>query len=134
MKKLPTDLQILNAIYERYYQSFAEGEKNRGSKVYVPIDLKQVAEALEVDVDIVFGRLHYHLEKKYGYKHDDGTSVPFFTLVVGHDQNCVNFPLLASVLSNLREEDRKYKIAMQISVISLIVSIGAILVSMLYRP
>ncbi len=24
MKKLPTDLQILNAIYERYYKTFAQ--------------------------------------------------------------------------------------------------------------
>ena len=40
---------------------------------------------------------------------------------------------LASVLAGLREENRKYRIATTVSVVSLIVSIMAILISILFR-
>lgn len=69
MKKLTTDLEILNAIYEKYYDAFASyadaHNQTRNSKVYVPIDIESIAESLGVDGDIIFGRLYYHLNKKY---------------------------------------------------------------------
>jgi len=69
MKRLPTDLKILDNIYNRYYQSFAaysNGDKGRSDKVYIPVDIKKIAEDLNVDPDIIFGRLYYHLEKNTG--------------------------------------------------------------------
>ncbi len=107
MKRLPTDLQILNEIYEWYYNTFTQyidEDKNRDTKIYVPIDIVHIAKRLKVDVDIVFGRLYYHLDKKYGYAQDDGTKIRLFTLVAGRDTNCVNFPLVASVLADLRDQ------------------------------
>jgi hypothetical protein len=80
---IPTDLEILDAIYERYYQTFAsfiKGESDRSVKIYVPIDLKAIAAALNVDGDLVFGRPYYHLESKYGYIKDDRSHVYFFCL------------------------------------------------------
>ena len=132
MKALPTDIQILDAIYERYYDSFtgySETNKNRSAKIYVPIEIKELAGDLKIDPDIVFGRLYYHLEEKYGYKHDDGSRVHFFALVAGEDRHCINFPYMASVLASLRDEDRKYRIATRIAVISLFLSVIALLVS-----
>ncbi len=67
--RIPTDIQILDAIYERYYSTFAAFAKSAGdrsSKIYVPIDIKTIAYTLRVDGDIVFERLYYHLENKYG--------------------------------------------------------------------
>jgi len=136
MKKLPTDLKILNTIYNRYYQSFAassKGDKTQSDKVYLPVDIKQIAEDLKIDPDILFGRLYFHLEKKYGYKQDDRLKVSFFTPRAGNDKDCVNFPLLASVLAALKQENRKYRIATSIAVISLIISIVSILISIVFR-
>ena len=68
--KVPTDLAILEEIYKEYYSvyaSFQKGGGDRESKIYVPIVCGDIAKKLNVDSDIVFGRLYYHLEKKYGY-------------------------------------------------------------------
>ena len=93
--KVPTDYQILNAIYDRYYKTFAGfsvDAPERAAKIYVPIAIRDIAAGLGVDGDIVFGRLYYHLEQKYGYKNDDGSRVNFFALGIGDDRHCVNFP------------------------------------------
>ena len=76
--KIPTDRQILDAIYNEYYSTFTEYSKkeaDRSAKIYVPIDCGKIARKLGVDGDIVFGRLYYHLEKKYGYKLANGALV-----------------------------------------------------------
>jgi len=77
----------------------------------------------------LFGRLYYYLDKKHGYKQDDGTLVPLFSLKVGEDTHCVNFPLLASVLASLQSEHLRFRRATIISIISLIVSALALVVS-----
>lgn len=126
MRPTPTDLQVLNAIYERYYAAFSnyqEGVGIRSSKIYVPIDIPAISQDLGVDADIIFGRLYYHLEEKYGYAHENGTKVPFFSMVVGGDRHCINFPYMASVLATLRDEDRKYKVATTIAIVSLFISV-----------
>ena len=132
MKTLPTDLKILNAIYEHYYEtfvSFSKSDKNRSSKIYIPIDIKTLAEDMGVDPDIIFGRLYYDLDQKYAYKQEDGSNVHFFTLKIGDDRHCVNFPYMASVLAELREKNRKYRIATTIAIFSLFVSVIALLLS-----
>jgi hypothetical protein len=133
MKRLPTDLQVLDAIYKEYYDTFVAYNRttpNRSAKVYVPIDLKRLADDLKIDGDIVFGRLYYHLEKKYSYKQSDGSIVHFFALKVGNDTHCINFPLAASVLADLRDQARKHSIATWIAVGSLIISIVSMVISL----
>lgn len=109
--KVPSDLSVLEAIYEEYHHEFSRfsrgGENSRQTKVFVPVDCQKIAQRLGVDGDIVFGRLYYHLEQKHGYKRPDGSNVAFFVLQAGNDRRCVNFPLLASVLARLQEEDSK---------------------------
>jgi hypothetical protein len=129
---VPTDYKVLNAIYERYYKTFAGfsvGSTERSAKVYVPIDVASIAATLGVDGDIVFGRLYYHLEKKHGYQNSDGSLVHFFALTVGSDRHCVNFPLLGSVLAGLREERSKNMWAVGVAIVSLVISIVSLLVS-----
>jgi hypothetical protein len=123
--KAPTDLDLLNYIYENYYATFASYSKEdpgRKTKIYVPIDSAKIARHYGVDSDIVFGRLYYHLEKKYGYKQSDGVNVHFFALRVGDDIKCINFPLLASVVAGLRQEYRKFWLATGISIGALVIS------------
>ena len=125
MKWPPTDLQILEEIYRRYYTVFEAYSKefpNRSSKLYVPINIEELAEHFGIDGDIVFGRLYYHLEPKYGFTQEDDSKVHFFTLRAGEDKHAVHFPLLASVIADLREVREKHLIATWISVAALIVS------------
>ncbi|KKK58189.1 hypothetical protein LCGC14_3046950, partial [marine sediment metagenome] len=86
MKRLPTDREILDDIYERYYETFAgftEGDGSRSEKIYVPIDIDEIAEEFKIDGDIIFGRLYYHLQKKFGYQRKSGEHVYFFCLDSG---------------------------------------------------
>jgi hypothetical protein len=132
MKRPPTDLEILNEIYNRHYDAFAAYSTevpNRASKIYVPIDLDGIGDKLGVDADIVFGRLYYHLNHKYGYRKDDGLNVSLFTPAAGKDQDCVNFPLVASILADLRQENQKFWLATIIAVFSLFVSAASIIIS-----
>ncbi len=58
MKRTPTDLEIFNSIYNRYYETFSSFEadpSSRVSKNFVPIDIEAIAKDLKVDVDIILG-------------------------------------------------------------------------------
>jgi hypothetical protein len=132
MPKIPTDLKILRVIYDRYYdnfQAYSNEKKNRSSKIYVPVDVGEIAKSLDVDADIVFGRLYYHLNERFSYKHDDGSKVEFFALGVGNDHHCVNFPYLASVLADLQDQNRKHLMTTIIAGLSLVIAIISILIS-----
>jgi len=135
-KCIPTDLRILDAIYQRHYDEYvrySRGDGSRSTKIYMPVDIEKIAQDLKVDEDIVFGRLYYHLEHKYGYKQDDGTSVSFFALRIGEDTHCVNFPLMASVLADLQDQSRRHNVAIWIAVASFCVSVISVLISVLLR-
>ncbi|MBC7203727.1 MAG: hypothetical protein H5U29_09440 [Pusillimonas sp.] len=129
--KLPSDIQLLNCIFNKYKDTFLrfEIEKSRSSKIYVPIDCKAVADDLNTDPDIVFGRLYYHLEHKYGYEQSDGSKVHLFTLKAGNDVKCVNFPLLSSVLAGLQEDRQRHFVAQGIALGALIVSVVSLLIA-----
>ncbi|ELW3045003.1 hypothetical protein ACRCO3_28305 [Pseudomonas aeruginosa] len=135
--KTPTDLVILRLIYKLYYEEFknfsieAGVENGRKSKIFVPIDCKLIATQLKVDADIVFGRLYYHMEEKYGYRRDDGSKVAFYTSLEGEANRCVNFPMLASVLAGLEEENSKAQTAIYLSLFATAVAIIAVVVTWL---
>ncbi|WP_081321277.1 hypothetical protein [Pseudomonas parafulva] len=132
--KVPTDLDILSVIYKAYYEefsNFSRGEENgRGTKIYVPIDCQEIANRLNVDADIIFGRLYYHLNRLHAYRSDDGSKVELFGFKVGSDYKCVNFPLLASVLAGLQDENRKFNFTIWVSVMAFGVSLCALGVSL----
>ena len=120
--KLPTDLKILNRIYDGYYEKFVKDKTSRSGSNYVPIDIDRLAKDLGVDVDMMFGWLYYHLDKKHRYKQEDGAVVHLFALKIGDEKHCVHFPYLGAVLAGLRAEGRKVLIATTIAIISLIVA------------
>src|SRR5688572_7625120 len=127
----PTDLQVLSKIYDCYYETFASYSEDSGrdSKIHVPVILAGFVDELEVDGAIVFGRLYYHLDKKFGYQQPDGVWVHLFSLQVGGQRHCVHFPLLASILADLQLEDRQYRWPQYVSFASLGVSLVAIAVA-----
>jgi len=132
--KVPTDLKILGFIYDHYYETFAAYSKEkptRNTKIYVPIDVDMIGKHFSVDGDIIFGSLYYHLNHKFGYTNDKGHIIRIFTTELigqpmGKDINVVNFPYLASVLADLRRERSRYRWAIGVSVLSLIISLYAL--------
>lgn len=132
MKSNPSDRKILQYIYDQYYNAFRsfkmdDPEHIRSSKIYVPIDITSIAAHFDVDPDIIFGRLYYHLDKRFGYKQTDRSSVSFFTRVAGNDRNAVHFPLLSAVLAEQTEAKNRFVIPIIISVISLVISVFNVL-------
>jgi len=131
MLKPLTDRKILTAIYEQYFKDYAaytEEEKQRSSKIWVPIDIDDMAARLGMEVDILFGRLYYHLNNRYGYEVEgprtgkEGVKskmrIDLFAMRVGADRHCIHFPLLASVLATLQDENKKYRLATTLSIIA----------------
>jgi hypothetical protein len=53
---------------------------------------------------ITFGRLYNHLSKKYEFKYSNGASSPLLTIEGGHE---IHFPLLASILAGMQEENKR---------------------------
>ncbi len=134
--KPPTDRQILQKIYDRYYGEFVAWTPTnqvRSAKMYVPIDIQRLSREFGIDADILFGRLYYVLDHRHGYKREDGSTVPFFTRQAGEDINAVHFPMLASVLAEMREEADRFRLATLISGVSAIIAISAVAVSILLR-
>jgi len=130
--KYPTDLNILTFIYETYYDEFCrydEDETIRAGKVYVPISCSKVAENFGVNGDIIFGRLYYHLANKYKYQHEPNVIVKLFEFEVDGDLKCIHFPYLASVVSDLRHQNKRYKQTFWFSVFAAIISIGSLSVT-----
>lgn len=127
MKRPPTDREILQLIYDKYYQEFcdySDKQSSRQCKIYVPIDCHEIAKDLSIDPDIIFGRLYYHLDKKYGYTNDDKSKVHLFSLKTGSDKHTVHFPLLSAVLSQKILDDSRF-------MWSLILSASAATISLL---
>jgi hypothetical protein len=130
MAKLPTDLQILRRIYSTYLDVFVLHSREvpvRSTKIHVPIDVRNMAAALNTDPDLLFGRLYYHLDYKYRYVQSDGAVVSLFSLRVGDDLHCVKFPYLAAIVSERNVEHRRNLWAIGLSIAALIFSAGSII-------
>lgn len=126
MSKLITDRILLKTIHDRYYEEFCsydEESPGRSSKIYVSVDCEELAKNLGLDPDIVFGRLYYHLDRKYCYKNEDGSRVNLFVMRVGKDHHAVNFPLLSAVVAELEQSHHRFSLPLVISAAALLISV-----------
>lgn len=126
MSKNVTDRVILKEIYKIYYSDFCSFDKespSREAKIYVPIDCGLIAKNLNIDPDIIFGRLYYHLAHKYRYKQCDGSTVTLFTFAVGTDRHAVNFPFLSAVLAEHEQSYLRFTIPLALSIVAILLSI-----------
>ena len=131
-KALPTDLELLRAIFDEHYDAFVaytDDKPNRDNRMWVPVNLDAIAKRFGTDSPMIFGRLYYHMNQKYGEVQLDGTRLDFFQLVVGRDSHCINFPFLASVLADLQQDQRRFAVATGIAVLSLVVSLLSIVIA-----
>ena len=121
-----TDLRLMKTIQKEY----ADVYLNRGDqkeRFYIQIECDSIAKKMNVDSELVFQRLYSHLEKKYGYKNDDGSRVHFFGLMVGDKKHCINYPYLCAVLADLKDEKKELRITQALAVASIVISIVALL-------
>ena len=134
MPGLPTDERLLREIYRRNLKAFSaysDENRTRSSKIWMPIDIKALGRRFRCDEDLIFGRLYYHMNAKYGSHTGSGDQVNFFSIRVGADHHCVNFPLLASVLSDLQDERKRFIVSTRLAGLSLLVSAASILIAVL---
>lgn len=129
MKKLSTDREILESIYSEYAGAFSKtslaGDKD-SSNIYVPIDVRTIAQRLDNDAHVLFGRLYYHLDHKFRYKQDNGALVHLFAFKVADERHCINYPYLAAILSEYREQHSSNRKSFWLAVAALVLSLGAI--------
>lgn len=133
MKKIPTDFEIINEIYNRYentFHSYSTEDPDKITRVRVPIDIERIAKACGVSEDMVFGRIYYHFNKKYSYRDEDGKLITFFASAK-FDGLSVNFPMVASVLADLKMEQKNFKAVNALSISSIILSVIALTVALL---
>lgn len=131
-----TDRLLLKAIYEEYYSNFCASEivvENRASRSYVIIDYLAISKKLGLDPDIVFGRLFYHLEKKYGYK-DGNIKAPLFALKGTEDKFAVNFPLLSAVVAELEQSYIRFTFPLLLSILAIVISSIALFIQLAFLP
>jgi hypothetical protein len=121
-----TDRKLLKAIYGMYYLEFIKDHKgSRDSKIYVPIDCTKIGERLGLDPEIVFGRLYYYLDEKYGYETKDEKEVHLFAFQIGDDHKAINFPMLSAIISDLEESHIRFTAPLFISIVAFLVSLAA---------
>lgn len=133
MSTLSTDRQILRCIYEMYESSYPgkePGEDRGKNDPYVPIKVSDVASRLGCTSEMLFGRLYYHLDAKYRYKQDNDAQVHLFSVLVGSERHCVNFPYLAAVLAEKDEEHRRQLWSLWLSIAALVLSVASIIAQM----
>lgn len=130
--KLPTDLELMEEIYKRYYDDYSaytDEIPTRRTKVFVQINIQSLSDHYNIDADIIFGRLYYHMNDKYSYVSNDGKRGNFFVLAIGDDRHLIQFPLLSSRIAELHEERRKFFLTFWLSIVAIAISIVSIIVS-----
>lgn len=133
-RAIPTDETLLATIYRQYLQAFSEwsdDNKSRVTKIWVPIDIDALGRKFKCDPDLIFGRLYYHMNEKYGSKTGDGQEVNFFNMRLANDRHVVNFPLLTSVLADLQDNRKRFIVSTRLAALSLVVSAVSIGIAVL---
>ena len=130
MSSLPTDREILRCIFEMYESAYPgkESDEVRGKNdPYLPIKVTEVASHIGCSSEMLFGRLYYHLDAKYRYTQDNDAQVHLFSMKVGSEMHCVNFPYLAAVLAGKNEEHKRQLWSLWVAIAALVLSMASII-------
>jgi len=130
--RIPTDLKLLKYIFNHYINDYLayDKQKNREAKIHVPIDVDNIAKKFNIEGDLVFGRLYYHLNPKYQHDNSDGVTNYLFNLSVGGNRNCINFPMLSSILADLSNDNYRFKTSLYVAIIAAVVSVFSLGISL----
>jgi hypothetical protein len=137
MNTLPTDRDVLRAIFETYESQYPgpvpEGGVRPANDPFVPVDLNAVARRLNTKPELLFGRLYYHLEAKHRYQQSGGTCVNLFLLNPQDKGHSVNYPYLAALLAGHDQEHRRQLFSVSVSLVALGISIASLVVTLLLQ-
>ncbi|OJW16721.1 MAG: hypothetical protein BGO44_01165 [Legionella sp. 39-23] len=120
-------MKILETIYSLYLEDFlnySPENKTREEKIYLPIEIKKIAEILRTDEELIFGRIYHYLNKKHSFD-----KTPLFEIKLGTDIHVIQFPLMVSILAELLNDHRRFKTSIWLSVGALVLSVVSIAVS-----
>ena len=96
----------------------------------MPIDIPAIADDLDLNADMVAGRLRHDLNQKY-QRHEPGQpNVSFFAPLISNEANSMNWPLLVGVLARMWEERRRTLITLNLAAGSFVISVVAIVLSL----
>lgn len=130
-EKIPTDLQILKEIYKNHKHEFCtyskDGTKTNGN-IYIPIDIIKVAKKFKTTNNIIFGRLYYGMNHKYGYeKIENGSKVqvPVFAPKCGEIKDAINLPMLISVIAGLQEQLSLFTKTLIVSIVGVLIALAS---------
>ena len=118
MKHPPTDLQLLQAIYEEHRDAY---NRTASTGPTVPIDYEAVVRRLEINAQSVYGRLYYSLNPRYEARYEDAPRKERFTARLDAP-DVINFPLLEAPLADHWQEDRRASWSLRVSLASVGVS------------
>lgn len=121
--KVPTDLQILKAVYTRHLSMYPKHDP------YVPVDLESVAADLNCSPHMVYGRLNWLSLSRYQVKQDEVMMAALFAQHLQGLGPSVHFPCLASALAEYQERHSTQQRALRLSIASLILSVIAVVVN-----
>ena len=139
---LPTDLEILKAIYDLYYEEFLSANDDLYSEkvIYVYIDTGKIAKELNTDARLLSRRLFWLAEKgesKYTfiYGEEFKKHIEKFKPVPGNPQQVIieganakiDFVWVTSKLADLREKEEKFWIGRVIASLAFIGSLVSLL-------
>jgi hypothetical protein len=114
-------------MYETSYPGKEPSETRGKNDPYLPIKVHEVATRLGCSPEMLFGRLYYHLDAKYRYTQGNGAQVNLFSLKVGSEMHCVNFPYLAAVLAEKDEEHKRQLWSLGVAIAALVLSVASII-------
>lgn len=132
MRRPPTDFELLQAIYKRHrdeYANFPEG--SRATKNAVPIDIPAIATELGVDPNSVFGRLYHHLDPIYSTYSPDGRRKGLFIAQPGTAKDLIVFPVLEAALAGLWQERRRDLWTRSVAALSLVIATVSLVVAII---
>ncbi|MFA4993866.1 MAG: hypothetical protein WC521_00980 [Bdellovibrionales bacterium] len=125
-----SDYFLLNTIQKMYEGDYINRDNNK-TAFYIRIDCEVIAKFMNVDPEMVFQRLYYHLNKKYGYTENDKTKVEFFAFEIGGVRHCINYPYLCAVLATMEDDQKELRNTKRLAWASLVISILGIFVQYL---
>jgi hypothetical protein len=139
----PSDYELVRSIYNSYYEDFVcFDETKRRARNYVPLDVRRIAALFDCNAYVVFALLYDGLQGRYGVQPDeDGVYKPLFMVGWTKEQQAnmpeqfrsekhlLNFAMLASIYSTLREQKREMHWRTGLSIAAIVISIVSLLVT-----
>ncbi|MFK3845344.1 hypothetical protein [Stenotrophomonas sp. NPDC078853] len=99
----------------------------------VAIDIELIAKKLRCEKNILFGYLYYHLDRKYGYKTGENSSVHLFAPRAGELRHAINLPYLTAILAVQEQEYTKFSWSLGVAIVALVVSVLAVLLPLVLK-